>query len=445
MEKDETETPAKKLKLKDSLDPLQILHSDVFELIFQHLKNDDVLESSVVSPLWFEVTEGSAKCVEKLHLRIVVPFSKHIDEKFNTISMDLISQRNYQNIYLHNFRTIVPEVLKILLDRTWKKVYISARNLRNSRDFQNIMKIIEPSVENLSISLTYLENPKLESEELNLTFPNLKDLELNRSYGLLMREISENCRTLRVLNIDQDAVTWSNFQVYLRKILANNNQLERVFLWRCSTKLAFPIESIGSYHFKLKTFIYKNSEQPTDEEENCLHDFLESQAASLEKLRLEDWFGINVFKLIFKMPELEDLIIDLYDIENTIDWENLDLNSSSSIRKFHLDSYQRNRTKIKVFNALFGAMPNLRFLTTDFLDNESIKSIGLRCQMMEELEIQKLKASQVDDPLYFPHLKRFQCEDRIKMKMKRRINHKPMAHRTTFEQLVLTAVPYFVT
>lgn len=442
----EKETPAKKLKLSTSEDPFGSLHSDVFEYIFQHLKNEDVINSSQVSKLWFDATEKSARCAEKLHLRIVVPYSGTLDEKFASVSKDLISKRKYQNIYIHNFRDILGEIIKVLTGRCWKKVYISVRNLRTRNDFRDIMKLIEPTVENLSISLTSLENGT-SIEPLHMKFPKLKILDMHRSNGLLMEEMSEDCTTLKILKVDLDAGSWSKHQSYLRKILANNEGLQRLTLWRCSANHMFQAESIENYRFKLESFSFKNNAQdaPTAEEENHLYDFLESQADSLKSLRLEEWFGIKVLKLIFQMPKLEEVTIDFYDAGKTIDWDALQLEESLTVRKFHLDSYRNNRGKIKMFNALFSAMPNLKFLSIDYLDNETLQSIGLRCQKIEELETQDLRATHVEDPIFFPNIKRFHCEDRIKMKIKQRINIKSFQQRTAFEQLILTAVPYFVT
>jgi hypothetical protein len=365
------ETPAKKVKIfSETLDPLQVLHSDIFELIFQHFGNDDVLEASTVSPLWFEETETSAKCVEKLHLRVVIPYSEEKNEKYLNISNDLISQRNYQNIYLHNFHNIIPEILKILEGRSWKKVYISVRNLHTKKDFQDVMKLIEPSVENLSISLTSIRNHEEKAPKLILSFPKLNNLDLSRSNGLLMEEISENCKNIKTLKIDLDHLTWMKHQQFAQQILSNNDKLEELTIWRCSAEFLFQLESIKTYKFKLKTFLFKNHDQPSDIEENCLFDFLESQANSLESLRLEEWMGVEVFKMQFKMPKLRELTIDLYDVESTLDWNSMQLHQSSSITKFHMDNYRKNRQKIKIFNAIFGAMPNLKFLTMDKLDNE---------------------------------------------------------------------------
>lgn len=367
-----SEIPLKKVKLSDNCDPLEILHSDVYDLIFQHFGNDDVLEASVVSRLWFAATESSTKCMEKLHLRIVVPYCEEKNEKYQTISQDLKSQRSYQNIYLHNFHNIVPEILMILEDKNWKKVYISVRNLHTKQHFLDVMSLIEPSVENLSISLTSIKSVEAKLSRVNFTFPNLKNLDLSRSHGLLMEEISENCKNIKILKIDLEHSTWLRHQNYLHKILANNKQLEKLTLWRCSAEIAFQLEVIKTYKFNLKTFLFKNRDNssPTDIDENCLFDFLESQANSLESLRLEEWMGIEVFKMQFKMPKLRELTIDLYDVETTIDWDCIQLTPSSSMKKFHIDNYRKNKQKIKIFNAMFDAMPNLKFLTTDYLDDE---------------------------------------------------------------------------
>jgi len=269
---------------------------------------------------------------------------------------------------------------------------------------------------------------------------------LSRCNGLLIKEIAKDCRNLKILKIDLDLVSWLLHKNDFVSLLTNNNQLDKLTLWRCSALNTFQLESVIKYQFKLRIFSYKNSVQgtPTNDEENCLYDFLESQANSLEVIRLEEWFGVQVFKLLFKMPKLRELTIDMYDVETNIDWENLELNPSSSITKFHIDSYRKN-IKVRMFNALFTAMPNLKILTTDHVDNDSLNSIGLRANNLEELEIQELRANQLDNPLYFPNIKRLQCEDRIRMKTKQRIHRKPLDQRTAFEQLVLTAKPYFVT
>lgn len=440
---DSREPPHKVVKLDKYMDPMEYIHSDVYELIFQHFNSADVLESSMISPEWFEATAISQKCLSKLHLRIVVPYNKEEAEKYNKISEYLKSERNYQNIYLDNFQNIVPEIIRMMTGRKWKKVFLSVRNLENKTDFIEIMKLIEPSVENLSISRTTIRNSVI--EDTNLTFPALKKLELHRSCGLLMKEIAVNCKTLRHLKIDTDISSWNANAQYLRQILANNEHLEKLTLWKCSAKHAFNMESIKQYRFKLKTFVYQNSGDQfgaaTDEEENCLRDFLISQSESLETLRIEEWFGVEVLKLIFQMPKLHHLTLDLDDAETSIDWDNLHLHPSMSIKKFHIDSI----SKVRICTALFNALPNLRILTIDRLNNDTLNAVGSRCQMLEELEIQELRANRIDDPLYFPNIKRLHCEDRINMRVKRRINIKPIERRTTFEQLVLTARPYFVT
>lgn len=276
------EIPAKRAKLDLNLDPLDFLHSDVFELIFQHFTWTDVIETSLISKNWFEATAKSTKCVEKLHLKIVVPYKKEEAVKFHSISKDLFSERKYQNIYLHNFQDIVPEILKLMAGRRWKKVFISVRNLKSPKDFLDIMKLVEPTVENLSISRTSIETSD-DTEDVKFSFPALKNLELHRSFSILMKEISRDCKSLKQLKIDTDLNSWRSNEVYLRQILKNNKLLEKLTLWRCSAIHAFDPESIRSYQFKLKIFIYQNScdqfGAATAEEENCLLDFLSSQVS----------------------------------------------------------------------------------------------------------------------------------------------------------------------
>lgn len=368
--------PIKRVKVlcdaRGCADPLQVLSSDLFELIFQHLRNEDVLESSLVSPSWSKHTENSQKCMEKLHLKIVIPFDdkKSDGERYQSISKDLKSGRKYQNIYLHNIRDYLPQVLDILEGRNWKKVYISSRNLKSKAEFYKIIEFICPKVENLSISFTWLQASAEDVAVQKFAFPCLRILDLSRCCGMLVEEISDDCVNLRELKLDFDKGTWKRQEENVWKILKNNRSLEKLVLMRCCPELIFKYEKIQQYQFRLRNFfLTTKKDTSTMLESNCVHDFLESQAEHLESLRLEEWFGLHVFRMIFKMPRLRALIIDLYDAEDTIDWENLSLSTSFSIEKIHIDGYPEE-LRTELFASVFDAMPNLRVLVMDYLDNE---------------------------------------------------------------------------
>jgi hypothetical protein len=359
-------------KLQGNLDPLTKLSEDTFELIFQHLKNDDVIESSLVSPIWRNSSENSQKCMEKLHLKIVIPFEEKLGEieRFHSISRDLKSARRYQNIYLHNIRDFLPQVLAILKGRNWKNVYISSRNLKSKAEFYKIIELISPSVENLSISFTWLQALAEDVEVRKFSFPRLKNLDLSRCCGMLVEEISDDCSNLNELKLDFDNGTWKRHEKNIQELLIHNVGLRKLSLMRCSPELIFQLEKIKQYQFKLRNFFLTTKQDcSTVEESNCMYDFLESQADNLEQLRLEEWFGVQVFQLIFKMSKLRVLIIDLFDAEETIDWECIRLMSSMSIEKLHIDGYPE-KIRTELFNVVFDALPNLRILVMDYLDNE---------------------------------------------------------------------------
>lgn len=368
-------------KLCENCDPLQILSEDTFELIFQHLKNDDVIQSSYVSSSWSKYTENSPKCMEKLHLKIVIPFDEKTGEieRFQSISNDLKSARRYQNIYLHNIRDFLPQVLDILSGRNWKKVYISSRNLKSKAEFYKIIELISPRVENLSISFTWLQASAEDVDVRKFNCPHLKILDLSRCCGMLVEELSDDCSNLRELKLDFDKGTWKRQEENIRKLLKNNTKLEKLALVRCTPELIFQLEKIQQYQFKLRNFFLTTKKDSSSVlESNCMHDFLESQADNLETLRLEEWFGVQVFRLIFKMPRLRVLIIDLYDAEDTIDWESLCLTSSMSIEKLHIDGYPE-KIRTHLFSAVFDALTNLRILVMDFLDND----VSISCKSMK--------------------------------------------------------------
>jgi hypothetical protein len=90
------ELKAKKMKLygvKVNLDPLEQIHSDLHNLIFQHFKGKDVMKLSKVATNWYLILGKSQIAMSKIQLSFVVrPKTRQVGDAL------LTSQRRYSNI-----------------------------------------------------------------------------------------------------------------------------------------------------------------------------------------------------------------------------------------------------------------------------------------------------------------------------------------------------------
>lgn len=274
------EVPTKRVKL-NNLDPLEILHPDVFERIFQHFESKDILSALTVSPSWCQEAEKSAKCMEKLQLRIG-----------QKLPPQLI-RRKYQNISLW---AVTPKILQILRRLNCRRINIDDVGRLNLR---NVLKIVEPVAEHLRIRTTACSHAGCKprrSKRLakTLLFPKLTKLSLTCHNC----EEFEECTNLKELEL-----MWKFSCTNIENILANNVALEKLAINRGKPSILKP----GKFHFKLKEFSFCNDYDCMLGARNdipLLANFLVSQAESLEKLTLSHWCGLEVFKIIFRMPKL---------------------------------------------------------------------------------------------------------------------------------------------
>lgn len=84
---------------QNSLDFLQFLYSDVFELIFQHLSFNDVISASLVNKQHFDITAASSSCMKKINVIADYTIVLHPEKS--------ISKRSYQNILLQILQRFV--------------------------------------------------------------------------------------------------------------------------------------------------------------------------------------------------------------------------------------------------------------------------------------------------------------------------------------------------
>ena len=87
------------------MDPLDVSFVDVFDLILQHFKARDAIQSSLVSKSWYEIIGTSHNCMKQVWLRV-----DHPAEQIETLKN---SKRKYEKFRIQpGFRSELSKVFK---------------------------------------------------------------------------------------------------------------------------------------------------------------------------------------------------------------------------------------------------------------------------------------------------------------------------------------------
>jgi hypothetical protein len=171
---------AKKMKLNENkvnLDPLERIHSDLHNLIFQHLKGKEVKKLSEVVTDWYLKLGSSKVAMSKIQLSLAV-LSKKSDEALFT------SQRRYSNFdfLCHN----------------------------NAVQRFNILKAFAESLEHLEVKQVVKNFHELVPDANSIEFPKLKSLmvaanrrtkgQLKFAQMILDKSNKEEFRTIHIAN-----------------------------------------------------------------------------------------------------------------------------------------------------------------------------------------------------------------------------------------------------
>jgi hypothetical protein len=153
--KQNMEPKTKKVKLSEenvSLDPLERIHSDLHNLVFQHFKGTDVMELSKVATSWYLNLGSSQVAMSKVQLSLVVQPKKYEDAL-------LTSQRRYSSFAL-------------LCD-----------NRPTAMLHFNILKTFADSLEHLEVKQIVQNFHKMGSDINSFQFPKLKSLKMTKNSG----------------------------------------------------------------------------------------------------------------------------------------------------------------------------------------------------------------------------------------------------------------------
>lgn len=330
--------------------------------VFKHLDGKDVIQASAVNKAWNKFVAES-KEIKKLKLVFYQENSRRLTN--SDVKMLKNSKRRYQNIV---FDTISfkesGHFLQILEDRagSWKSLILIDCEMYDRGAWSELLKIVEPSVEELSIALERCPEDPVNSR---WSFPSLKILEgYDKGYNLFKYFV--RCTSLVEFNWPSRAVTPVMKQDMLQLFRGNPNLKDLSSF----TDLSLFEQHSPEFEFKLKKLKLGDVRFGMTATLN-LYPFLESQSQSLESLEIQAKLNQASLKLILSMPMLASLTIGLHQIEEAILSCRQAFPVNTTIITLDLTSEVVTRQKIP-FETLIRALKSLKFIKCDKMNIEAI-------------------------------------------------------------------------
>lgn len=378
-------------------DPLISLHSDVFDLIFQHLSWSELASLSTVCRSWYQAIAESRACMKKVEVKIsnsARPTNSYQRGSLNTLRNASRIQRHYQNITADFSDQKKIQILKILKPacRLWRSVHLLNARLAN----ENFASTFCDTV--VLLTLTRVKCI-INTDDLIFTFPRLKELKL-MSCNEKALKIFRNCSGLQKLHVSSntgcDEVT---------DILVNNAVLEDLSMCVPDFSKIFSAGIIEKVKFKLKKIAIESFKDFTAEDKKSLKLLLETQSQSLEIVHLNPWCGTDIIETCWRMEQLKDFSFNLHHREYDIDWSHLALPINLTIQRINLCDVLKNEDA-SFYESIFKSTPNLKIYKSKCMQAEEFEILSSRCKKLQELYIEEFDISVLPtDPL--PNVEKF--------------------------------------
>lgn len=226
------------------MDPFDVTFVDVHDLILQHFKAKDVLQSSIVSKSWYETIGSSRNCMKQIWLRI--------DRAKEQIEILKKSRRKYEKFRVQpGFRA---ELSKVMRRFRPKIVMITDKDEENYEDHYEFMKAIAPTVEQLHPGESSMINTfKLKSVD----FPQLRELQytLTDRYSFAVF-LGSNPKLEKVLlsfsnQTPSDLLIPDNL---IQQFFQKNPQIKS--LWMCEIDCPFLYDITTNLNLDLETLAF---------------------------------------------------------------------------------------------------------------------------------------------------------------------------------------------
>ncbi|CAO1317670.1 unnamed protein product [Diamesa hyperborea] len=394
------EVPVNNCEVENLIDPLDYLHNGVLERIFGYLNGASVIQASLVNPSWYDFTADSKECMSKISMGI------HNGFDCETLQILMSSKRKYVNIYINYsyIEDIVKEMAEILSNSRFhfKVVKFSDNYFYQMSLFNYFMFLIEKNVEELYLVDFCVKT--LDEKARPFDFSKLKTLQIvpfnNRSQLARIDGAFAGCKKLKY---------FASMQIFdskiVHEIMKNNENLESLAVRSENLIDIFKLDVGHQFVFKLKQFRAYNFDYSKDTINENLNKFLQIQAATLEELALESFFGCDIFATVInKMKKLRNLEL-VTDIEANFipNWMMEPFVPNPSIVQL---SFQNKWKQFDITKAFLNGTTNLETLHLGTMDQKMMEYVNERFGgTLKNLKIGQFGALNFSDRNLFRNLK----------------------------------------
>lgn len=352
------------------MDPLKYLNYDIFPHIFQHFSVKNILQASEVSPEWNSVLSESLDCMKKIWLRFYEPL--------DDVSALMKSKRKYRNVKIQ--RKINEKIIDLFHKFKWKKVMLRDMKILNFAEFEEMMKFLAPSVEELELWNIQFEKNSRNYSQLKLDFPLLKTLEFENSLETLeifSHEINiENFIISSFPDTSESLKKLCLFLHHLKKLKHFSNKSHKLLVTNHMNlqlvSLKILINTDVKWKENLINFIKSQETLKMISIDCCDHE-------GSEGIFYEIWDALQVCENI-----------ELVNVPNI--WNLMNLRAKTTVTILKVTG------ALKFINGLLNATPNLEILRVDRLTDDvltfaaySLKSLNVIEFMNESGQIENYK------------------------------------------------------
>lgn len=315
-------------------DPLERIHEDLHDLIFQHLNGNDILNTSIVSSQWYTATSTSKAAMLQIQLKIIQPI-QHVKTMFDVINN---SFKQFQNvIFSCNYdETLINYCFKILCKNAKVIVNVEAIDMVLNNDLIQTIKL-----------------PHLRALSLRSFKPNHE----NELYSMFLAA-STCLYSLKLdIHIDDKVI----------QCLMHNNNLTELEISQQTIEALFKKDITINVNFKLKKLRANINEMNQNVEVNFIK-FLQSQASTLESLHLAR-VPAKVFPIIFNQMQL---LQTFYFQSFTGSLTDLDIHKNTCIAILEI----RHEYMLERIKPLIDATPNVQLLFVERISQHLLELLS---------------------------------------------------------------------
>jgi hypothetical protein len=315
----------------------------------------------------------------------------HIQEKSKSTDVQEILENSFR-IYSHlkisqNAQLPILETLKTHLTNL-TSISIHKTDFENFDDFLNFTSQFEKTIREIHLEQVYIKVLKKKSQKFKMDFPKLISLNATCCQASIFNEVFSECKNLNKFVIKSGDQISTFAQRAVLKILEQNLNLKILGVHFNVFNLIF-LEDVAM-DFKLEEFCARDLSRIVGNQLTIarnFHIFLLQQFDTLQVLSISNWLGIEVFELIFHVPNLRKLTLQgFHNCEATIEWDDIELRGNETVEILNFSDMSKN---FKILKVVINAVKNIKELSVYSMNDAERDFVNATCSKLTKINVEK--------------------------------------------------------